>query len=136
MFVTIAIGANDTWESYFGDPNVTATTAVNLLREHVPKLIVNIFGIWPMSDIYNLTLTNPYCQTATLRDVPHLSWECACAVTPGPKGDATGQRTETTGDAYDNAVLELVREWEAEDDDGFGIMWQPGSIRDYPNFPI
>ncbi|ODO09998.1 hypothetical protein I350_02222 [Cryptococcus amylolentus CBS 6273] len=151
VYANVAIGANDICD-FCVAPNVSIAgvgtlgsstafandirTAVNLLRKHTPKLIVNIIGILPVSAVYNLTLTNSYCQPAILSDVPHLPLECACALTPGPIGDVTRQRMDSTGEAYDNAVLEIVKAWEAEDDDGFGVMWQPGSLIDLENYPI
>ncbi|WVQ82911.1 hypothetical protein IAT38_005047 [Cryptococcus sp. DSM 104549] len=147
-YVNLGIGANDIC-SFCLSPNVTGLPfsgspqnfakdikhAVNLLREHVPNIIVNIIGLFRVSAIYHLTLKDPYCQPPLL-PVPHLPLECSCALLPGPAGDWTRARMDELGEAYDKEVLEVVREWEEEDAEGFGVVWQPGTAVDLANYPI
>nr|XP_018266174.1 uncharacterized protein I303_00143 [Kwoniella dejecticola CBS 10117]OBR88332.1 hypothetical protein I303_00143 [Kwoniella dejecticola CBS 10117] len=147
-YVNIGIGANDVC-AYCLTPNSTIfpmsgtpkqfarniQKAVNELRLHVPNIIVNIVGLLRVSDIYELTLKDPYCRTPGL-PLPHLALECSCALLPGPAGDYTRQRMDEQGKAYDEAVLEVIREWEEEDDPSFGAIWQPGTAVDLKNYPI
>ncbi|TYJ57438.1 hypothetical protein B9479_001754 [Cryptococcus floricola] len=157
-YLNLGIGANDicafclspnislsgdfpfAWE--FGSPGSPKQfandirTAINALRPHLPHLIVNIVGLLRVSSLYRLTLKSPYCQPPLLPHIPHLPLECGCAMIPGPAGDWTRRKMDELGEEYDEAVLELVREWEQEGDDGFGVIWQPGSAIDLESYPI
>jgi phospholipase B1 len=55
--------------------------------------------------------------------LPHLPLECSCALLPGPAGDYTRSKMDEMGEAYDAAVLEVIREWEEEADPSFGAIW-------------
>ncbi|WWD22714.1 hypothetical protein CI109_107207 [Kwoniella shandongensis] len=147
-YVNLGIGANDicsfcltpnaTGISITGSPQQFAADireAVNVLREHVPNIIVNIIGLFRVSAIYRLTLTDPYCQPPLL-PLPHLALECSCALLPGPAGDYTRGKMDELGEAYDEAVLQVIEEWEKEDDPTFGAIWQPGTVVDLANYPI
>ncbi|WWC67286.1 uncharacterized protein I206_101194 [Kwoniella pini CBS 10737] len=147
-YVNLGIGANDVC-AFCLTPNSTIfpssgtpkqfarniQKAVNELRIHVPNLIVNIIGLMRVSDIYELTLKDPYCQTPGL-PFPHLALECNCALLPGPAGDYTRQRMDEQGKAYDEAVLEIIKGWEEENDPSFAAIWQPGTAVDLANYPI
>ncbi len=61
-------------------------------------------------------------STGVLR-IPRLPFECCCAFLPGPAGDFTRRRMDRLGEAYDEAILSLIREWDAEDDPSFGATW-------------
>ncbi|EKC97392.1 hypothetical protein A1Q2_08315 [Trichosporon asahii var. asahii CBS 8904] len=37
---------------------------------------------------------------------------------------------------YDQAVLQLIREWNAKRNPTFAVVWQPGSAVDIANYPI
>ncbi|KAK8844732.1 hypothetical protein IAR55_006582 [Kwoniella newhampshirensis] len=147
-YVNLGIGANDicafcltpnaTDIALSGTPQQFAADirdAVNVLREHVPNMIVNIIGLFRVSAIYKLTLTDPYCQPPLL-PLPHLALECSCALLPGPAGDFTRGKMDDLGEAYDEAVLQVIKEWEEEDDPTFGALWQPGTVVDLANYPI
>ncbi|WVQ64327.1 uncharacterized protein L199_002489 [Kwoniella botswanensis] len=147
-YVNIGIGANDVC-AFCLTPNSTAfpfsgtpqhfamdiKKAVNELRKHVPNMIVNIIGLFRVSDIYKLTLKDPYCQPPHL-PIPHLALECSCALIPGPVGDYTRQKMDELGQAYDQAVWDVIREWEEEADPSFAAIWQPGTSVDLANYPI
>ncbi|WVF66567.1 hypothetical protein IAT40_001307 [Kwoniella sp. CBS 6097] len=147
-FVNLGIGANDVcafcltpnMADFYptGSPKQYAENiknAVNELRVHVPNMIVNIIGLFRVSSIYKLTLKDPYCQAPGL-PFPHLALECSCALLPGPAGDLTRRKMDELGEAYDQAVLEVIREWQHEADDNFGVTWQPGTAVDLENYPI
>ncbi|WVW81292.1 hypothetical protein I302_103283 [Kwoniella bestiolae CBS 10118] len=147
-YVNLGIGANDAC-AFCLTPNSTAIPlhgspqqfakgikkAVNELRKHAPNMIVNIIGMFRVSDIYELTLKDPYCQPPHL-PIPHLALECSCALIPGPVGDYTRQKMDELGEAYDQAVWEVIKEWEEEDDPSFAAIWQPGTSVDLANYPI
>ncbi|WVQ72265.1 hypothetical protein IAR50_001814 [Cryptococcus sp. DSM 104548] len=158
VYLNLGIGANDIC-AFCLSPNITLSgdfpfarelgspgspkqfandirTAINTLRPHIPHLIVNIIGLLRVSSLYRLTLKTPYCQPPLLPHIPHLPLECGCAMIPGPAGDWTRRKMDELGEDYDEAVLELVREWEQEGDEGFGVIWQPGSAIDLENYPI
>ncbi|WVN88522.1 uncharacterized protein L203_103733 [Cryptococcus depauperatus CBS 7841] len=148
--VNLGIGANDicafcmssnvTGYSFHGSSKQFARDirkAVNLLRAHVPNIIVNIIGLFRVSSIYELTRKDPYCQPPHIPPtIPHLPLECNCALLPGLVGDWTRKRMDELAEAYDEAVLEVVREWEREEDPTFGAIWQPGTVVDLANYPI
>ncbi|WWC90174.1 uncharacterized protein L201_005107 [Kwoniella dendrophila CBS 6074] len=147
-YVNIGIGANDVC-AFCLTPNATALPlsgtpqhfandikkAVNELRKHVPNMIVNIVGLFRVSDIYELTSRDPYCQAPHL-PLPNIAWECSCALIPGPVGDYTRQRMDDLGKSYDEAVRNVIKEWEEEDDPSFGATWQPGTAIDIGNYPF
>ncbi|GFZ44598.1 hypothetical protein JCM24511_02322 [Saitozyma sp. JCM 24511] len=160
-FINLGIGANDidgeltqpanvTW-SMTGTPKQFARdikSAVDELRasihsrsryvtgekmtDDVANVIVNIVGLFRVSSIYKLTLKDPYCQSPALPPVlPHLPLECSC-----PAGDYTRSKMDEMGEAYDAAVLEVIREWEEEADPSFGAIWQPGAAIDLEHWPV
>ncbi|EIW72937.1 hypothetical protein TREMEDRAFT_15851, partial [Tremella mesenterica DSM 1558] len=148
-YLNLGIGANDLC-AFCLSPNMTQYSvsrtpqqfahdikhAVEHLRSHVRNVIVNIVGLFRVSTIYKLTRKDPYCQGPLLPAIPHLPVECSCALLPGPAGDYTRQRMDELGEAYDTAVLEVIREWEQEDDPTFAAIWQPGSAIDLEHWPI
>ena len=58
-----------------------------------------------------------------LPPLPHLPLECSCAFLPGLVGDYTRRKMDDIGEAYDVAVLKVVKDWLEEGDDTFGVMW-------------
>lgn len=94
----------------------------------------SLVGVLRVSAIYKLTLTDPYCQGPL--PFPHLSVECSCALLPGLVGDFTRWRMDQLAEAYDTAVLQLLRTWAAEDDESFAAVWQPSSAFDLEHYPI
>ncbi|RSH83935.1 hypothetical protein EHS25_005179 [Saitozyma podzolica] len=144
-FINLGIGANDicafclapnvTW-SMTGTPKQFARdikSAVDELRASIPNVIVNIVGLFRVSSIYKLTLKDPYCPAS---GPAHLPLECSCALLPGPAGDYTRSKMDEMGEAYDAAVLEVIREWEEEADPSFGAIWQPGIAIDLEHWPV
>ncbi|WRT63230.1 uncharacterized protein IL334_000133 [Kwoniella shivajii] len=146
-YVNLGIGANDVC-AFCLTPNATAfplsgtpkqfasniKDAINELRKHVPNMIVNIIGLFKVSDIYELTMKDPYCQPPYI-PIPNLALECSCALLPGPAGDFTRSKMDELGENYDLAVLEIIKEWEDENDPSFGAVWQPGTAIDLINYP-
>ncbi|CAD6575832.1 MAG: hypothetical protein TREMPRED_001504 [Tremellales sp. Tagirdzhanova-0007] len=137
---TYCLAPNTTDPPLTGSPNEYAKAvkdAIELLRKHVPHFIVNIIGLLRVSPIFDLTLRDPYCSGPLLPPgFPHLPLECSCAFLPGPAGDLTRQRMDQLGQGYDEAILSLIEEWDAEDDPSFGATWQPGTILDLASWPI
>ncbi|KAK4686310.1 phospholipase B1, membrane-associated, partial [Tremellales sp. Uapishka_1] len=136
-FVNLGIGGNDLC-SYCLTPNTTSLPlvgtpkqfaknikdSVEYLRANVPNIIVNIIGMFRVSAIYRLTVQDPYCSGPLPPLIPHLPLECSCAFLPGPAGDFTRTKMDELSDAYDAAVLEVVKDWEAENDPAFGVIWR------------
>ncbi|KLT41312.1 hypothetical protein CC85DRAFT_303387 [Cutaneotrichosporon oleaginosum] len=141
-YVNLAIGANDICAfclSCPGTPDEFAegiSAAVEVLRQHIPRLIVNIVGLFRVSAVYKLTLHDPYCQGPYHPPIPHLPLECSCATLPGPVGDYSRHRMDELGAAYDAAVRDLVRRWDAERNSSFAAIWQPGTALDLEHYPI
>lgn len=135
-FLSVGIGANDicafcntaaTDSRAIGSPEDFAhgiKNAVELFRQHVPNLIVNIIGTFRVSDIYNITSRDPYCRgPLDPPGVPRLPLGCSCAFSPGIVGDTSRKRMDDLGQRYDEAVLQVLRDWEQEGDPRFGAMW-------------
>ncbi|BEI83151.1 hypothetical protein CcaverHIS002_0310190 [Cutaneotrichosporon cavernicola] len=146
-YVNLAVGANDICAFCLssnlplgpGSPEEFAagvSAAVEVLRQHIPRLIVNIVGLFRVSAVYKLTLDDPYCQGPYHPPVPHLPLECSCATLPGPVGDYTRRRMDELGQAYDEAVRHRVRQWDAERNSTFAAIWQPGTALDLEHYPI
>jgi phospholipase B1 len=64
-----------------------------------------------------------------------MAFECSCALLPTITGNIARQRMDALADAYNEAILELIREWEEEGDESLGVMFQPGEAIDLDLWP-
>ena len=91
-------------------------------------------GLFRITPLYDLKLRSPKCASLPLLPgipgVPNFPLECSCALLPGPGGNITRARMDALADAYDTAMLGVIREWEEEGDPYLGVLWQPGSAID------
>ena len=55
--------------------------------------------------------------------IHHLPLECNCAMLPGLAGSVTRKRMDDLAEAYDEAVIKMIREWDKEDDETFAAIW-------------
>ncbi|KAJ9114369.1 hypothetical protein QFC20_001512 [Naganishia adeliensis] len=153
--LTLSIGANDVCDYCLtgnkstrlgpGSPEAFVSnieTAVELVRQNIPRTIVNVVGLFTVSEIYNLTMKQPPCTPLSLPPIfPRLPLECQCAWAPGPIGDATRKKMDTLGEQYADGLQQMVkriRRKVADEEKGesdFGIIWQPGSFLPLGSFP-
>jgi len=42
---------------------------------------------------------------------------------PGLAGSVTRKRMDDLAEAYDEAVIKMIREWDKEDDETFAAIW-------------
>lgn len=64
-----------------------------------------------------------------------MAFECSCALLPTLAGDIARQKMDALADAYNEAILGLIREWEEEGDDTLGVIFQPGEAIDLDLWP-
>ncbi|GHJ87589.1 hypothetical protein NliqN6_3991 [Naganishia liquefaciens] len=153
--LTLSIGANDVCDyclsgassSHLGPGSPEAFVAhieeaVELVRQSIPRTIVNVVGLFTVSEIYNLTTKEPQCTPLSLPPIfPRLPLECSCAWAPGAIGDATRKKMDTLGEEYAEGLQEMVKRIrkraiaEQGDKVDFGIVWQPGSFLPLGSFP-
>ena len=76
------------------------------LYKALPYTVINTLPIFNVSGVYDLTFTNPYCNT--LRTSGTI-FECTCAFVTGPMGDLERQKMDVLAVEY-NHRLKLARD--------------------------
>ncbi|KAI9633160.1 uncharacterized protein MKK02DRAFT_18674 [Dioszegia hungarica] len=148
-FVNVGIGGNDIC-SYCLTPDTDIPIdhapkqfgkeikeAVEHLRLHVPNLIVNIVGLFRISALYELKLRS-HCTLPSpplLPHIPSLAFECSCALLPTPAGDIARAKMDALAEAYNQAILGVIHQWEEEGDEKLGVIYQPGEAIDLDLWP-
>ncbi|KAJ9102387.1 hypothetical protein QFC21_002787 [Naganishia friedmannii] len=147
-FLTLSIGANDVCDYCLvgnasrlgpGSPEAFVSsieTSIELVRQNIPRTIVNVVGLFTVSEIYNLTMKAPACSPLSLPPIfPRLPLECSCAWAPGPLGDATRRKMDALGEQYAHGLQQMVKRIrenvEREAIGGavdFGIIWYDDQI--------
>ncbi|KIM23897.1 hypothetical protein M408DRAFT_27493 [Serendipita vermifera MAFF 305830] len=100
--------------------------ALEAVRTGIPNTIVNLLGVFRVSDVYQLTLNQPYCSQVI--PVPHLNLECSCMLLGGAIGKATRAAMDKLQDQYNERLIKIVKEYQAAQDPKFAVMWQPANI--------
>ncbi|KAG9005321.1 hypothetical protein FRB94_001612 [Tulasnella sp. JGI-2019a] len=109
--------------------------AIEYLREHVPNVVVNMMGVFQVSQIYNVTRNhNEYCSNG-VPYIPHYSIECSCAVADGPLGAWARSEMDRLQAQYNERLLKIVKRYQKLNDPHFAILWQPANIP-LAKFPI
>ncbi|KIM24545.1 hypothetical protein M408DRAFT_75896, partial [Serendipita vermifera MAFF 305830] len=94
------------------------------LRAAIPNTLVNLLAVFKVSDIFELTLNQPYCSKL-LPIVPHKNLECACSLLGGKIGEATRDQMDQLTNQYNERLLKIVKEYQTARYPGFAVVWQP-----------
>ncbi|EUC57314.1 GDSL-like lipase/acylhydrolase [Rhizoctonia solani AG-3 Rhs1AP] len=97
------------------------------VRKNIPNTLVNLFGVFQVSEIYKLTLNQPYCQQL-IPNVTHYNLECTCALFSGEAGEFTRSRMDKLQGQYNVALQKIVADYKAKNYKDFAVIWQPPSV--------
>jgi len=126
--MTLFIGANDLCascqfiEKGFLDPedfgkHLMAT--MQRVRSSIPKVFVNIVGIFNISQVYNLSLKKKSCATLH-RD---LFIECDCVFSP--LANKTRTKVDIYAQAYNQKAREIAAYYNTQNLTDFAVVFQP-----------
>lgn len=96
------------------------------IRIGIPNTIVNLFGVFRVSDVYQLTLNQPYCSQ--LIPLPHWNIECSCMLASGALGNATRSAMDQLQDMYNERLIKIAKEYQTAQNPKFAVMWQPANV--------
>ncbi|KAF8714677.1 hypothetical protein RHS03_00310, partial [Rhizoctonia solani] len=97
------------------------------IRKNIPNTLVNLFGVFKVSQIYGLTLNEPYCQQL-IPNVTHYNLECTCALFGGETGEFTRSRMDKLQNQYNTALKKIAAEYKAKNYADFAVIWQPAEV--------
>ncbi|PHZ18005.1 uncharacterized protein RHIMIDRAFT_233424 [Rhizopus microsporus ATCC 52813] len=104
-------------------------SALRRIRKEVPRVLVNLIGVFNVTNVYELTTGNPYCSATIFGDFQTNSLECFCA-THGFK-----KEVDIAAAAYDSIVFKLAKKYNEFNDPTFGIMYTPANV-DLASLPV
>lgn len=102
--------------------------ALEAVRKNIPNTVVNVVGVFKVSDVYSMTLNQPYCSQ--LLPVPHVNLECPCMLLGGKVGAATRALMDSLMNQYNERLIKIVKEYQTKRYSDFAVLWQP------PNIPL
>ncbi|CAE6356179.1 unnamed protein product [Rhizoctonia solani] len=93
-YLSFQIGSNDLCQlclaadALFGpgtqsDFEANIRETLEYVRKNIPNTLVNLFGVFQVSQIYGLTLNEPYCQQF-IPNVTHYNLECTAVIWQPP----------------------------------------------------
>ncbi|CAI2164337.1 9657_t:CDS:2 [Funneliformis geosporum] len=138
-YLNLFIGSNDIclrcsnklpWLSIEQFENYLLTT-LEIIREKIPNTIINLLGVFNVSQVYELTRDEKYCR---LRRVIG-DYECSCAYMPGALGDLNRKKMDETAMEYNKAIQNVVNYYASKHSDSFAVMYQPFDL-DLLTFPV
>ncbi|KAG9112300.1 hypothetical protein FRC07_007937, partial [Ceratobasidium sp. 392] len=110
-----------------GDFEANIRETLEYVRANIPNTLVNLFGVFQVSQIYNLTLNQPYCQQL-IPIIPHYNIECTCALFGGEIGKFTRSRMDKLQGQYNAALQKIVADYKKKNYKDFAVIWQPPAI--------
>ncbi|KAG8831135.1 hypothetical protein FRC17_003618 [Serendipita sp. 399] len=94
------------------------------LRKEIPNSVVNLLAVFKVSDIFELTLNQPYCSKL-LPSIPHKNLECACSLLGGHIGETTRALMDELTDQYNERLVKIATEYQKKKYPDFAVVWQP-----------
>ncbi|KAG8803599.1 hypothetical protein FRC18_007251 [Serendipita sp. 400] len=104
------------------------------LRKAIPNSVVNLLAVFKVSDIFELTLNEPYCSKL-LPAVPHKNLECACSLLGGDIGEATRNLMDELTNQYNERLVKIATEYQKKKYPDFAVLWQPEIVH-LGSYPI
>jgi phospholipase B1 len=99
---------------------------LEVIRKEVPKVVVNLVGVFNVSEIYGVTLDNQHCQL--LRGFYHLKLECGCALINGAGASSVRASLNALSSELNTRLIKIRNEYAANPSDTFGVVFQPANI--------
>ncbi|KAF7721874.1 hypothetical protein EC973_003970 [Apophysomyces ossiformis] len=137
--INIQIGSNDQCTSCI-DKFVDVLTpekygehldkALARIQKNVPRVLVNLIGVFNVSGVYTVTSGQKYCEPFKFTDFMFNKVECACAI--DKKYHATMDKVAA---GYDQQVRNLYHKYKALSNENFAVMYTPAPIN-ITSFPI
>jgi phospholipase B1 len=81
------------------------------IKETIPRTIVNMIHLFPVSGIHTLTKKDPHCKQ--LRSIPGFRLECSCAFMPEPLGLVTRRKMDSMTEQYNQRLKRIVDDFQA-----------------------
>ncbi|CCA72228.1 hypothetical protein PIIN_06162 [Serendipita indica DSM 11827] len=138
-YLNLQIGSNDIcsmcFQSVLGfgpaspdDFEASIRKTLEAVRNGIPNTVVNVIGVFKVSDVYTMTLNQPYCSQ--LLPIPHANIECPCMLLGGSVGDTTRALMDKLMNQYNERLVKIVKEYQQKRYSNFAVLWQP------PNIPL
>ncbi|KAG8823498.1 hypothetical protein FRC17_009307 [Serendipita sp. 399] len=120
-YLNIQIGSNDICSMCFqsviqagpaspDDFENSIRETLEAVRKGIPNTVVNILGVFKVSDVYTMTLNQPYCSQ--ILPVPHVNIECPCMLLGGAIGNATRAAMDSLQSQYNERLVKIVKEYQ------------------------
>jgi phospholipase B1 len=128
-FISVLIGANDLCRScrnllspdQFED-NMKAL--LERIRLQIPRTIVNMYQLFNVSQLYDLTKDSQYCQQ---RRSSVLTSECRCAFDVGTEGDRRRLQMDELAVQYNDKLLKIAKDYKALNSSSFSVIIDPAA---------
>ncbi|CAG8619901.1 5286_t:CDS:2 [Ambispora leptoticha] len=139
-FMNLLIGANDicnicTTEKaspHEFESNLRAT--LEIIEQNVPNTIVNIMGLFNVSQVYAFSKGKSYCRW--LYVLPQVQFGCACAFLPGRLGEINRARMDEITMKYNQAIQRIIDDYASRPPKpSFGLIYQQFNLN-LMTFPI
>jgi len=140
-YLNVQIGSNDLCGSC--DEAITPANAdayeqnirnaLEYVRLNIPNVVVNLVSNIPVSQIYDLTLNEPYCSKVI--PTPHLNLLCKCALLGGDIGQLTRYLMDSLQRQYDERLLKIAKDYQRAAYPSFAVVYQPLNVQ-LRNWPI
>ncbi|ORY98046.1 hypothetical protein BCR43DRAFT_546773 [Syncephalastrum racemosum] len=141
--ITIQIGSNDQCASCDSSSaeDVTAeaygkyvSDAVERIRQNIPRVIVNLLGVFRVSPVYDISAGQEYCRPKNNDSSTIMNRsECSCFGANATEQDR--RNMDALADSYNEKLLEIYNKYKANQSDTFAVVYQPANI-DIAKFPI
>jgi phospholipase B1 len=127
--ISVMIGANDLCRScrnlltadQFED---NLKTLLERIRLQIPRTIVNMYQLFNVSQLYDLTKDSLYCQQ---RRSSILTSECRCAFDVGLEGDRRRLQMDELAVQYNGRLLKIAKEYRALNSSSFSVIVDPAA---------
>jgi lysophospholipase L1-like esterase len=132
-FISVLIGANDICRSCRTSSLLTADqfeenikSLLEKIRLQIPRTIVNLYQLFNVSQLYDLTNNSPFCKE---RRSSILTSECRCAFEVGVDGDKKRLAMDELTVAYNQKLFKIASEYKEMNSTDFMVALDPAVTR-------
>ncbi|KAI9268040.1 hypothetical protein BDA99DRAFT_461454 [Phascolomyces articulosus] len=138
--LTIQIGSNDQCASCNGVLDLSPdaygkhiSTALERIKSSIPRVIVNLLGVFKVSQVYTITEDGPaYCRPQN-NDPNTILNRQMCSCFQG--ADSNRTHMDTIADGYNAKLQEIYEDFKSKQSDTFAVSYMPSDIN-ILGFPI
>ncbi|KAI7885707.1 hypothetical protein K492DRAFT_105044, partial [Lichtheimia hyalospora FSU 10163] len=139
--ITIQIGSNDQCASCLGpwtndvkpeNYGSYVDKVIGRIKDEMPRTIVDLGGVFNVSQVYNLTFGQDYCRP--LLDQPNALLnrvECPCFL----ESDDKIRNMDNIAASYNEQLVAIYEKYKAQESDTFAVTFQPADIN-IAGFPV